>query len=461
MSATSLHLFLIGRPLFAGCTYKSRPTHIFTTSLSLPLLLFFLLISNTPHPSIHPHPGHFHHHPSSPTPTPIMHQFSATMSSPPPPPPSSLDMITMPPPQREASSQLHQITTHLTQNRTRLASLCLLKLDTPFYSVLATSGGGRGQIHLLRQVSDLFTSLMQLSYLPGFSKPVDRCINRLLYHAVLGCEHAPTTTSPPREDDDRGSLRWLAPHEYEIRELLETYRGFFNYITFRESGLLLLRDKNLLDAGRKLQSLRPRISTLSPWREPPVVTTPPAKKAAAPQRRPAEPKVPKGGKGKRVNEGGLLTPSPTLKRCTTEKKKGVKRSREEGGMEATPPPSHGMELRRKRARCGSTPPPTPTPTVLIDRCMPDGMVPTMVLSRPPGPLGGAYLRGVVPREEEEEDTSRLLRVVDGVVEEVTQAFEVDGSLSIIPTEPVFTQSAIGGSEQLRRELREWETGRWG
>lgn len=325
-----------------------------------------------------------------------------------------------PGPTTRPESQLQHIINNLEHQRTRVASLGLLRLGDDFFGDLA----GAKDLALLRQVNTLFDCLMGLPYLPGFSKPVDRAVNKLLLHSVLGCDqarlHAQAQAYRPGD-----SVRWLGPREVEIQELLESYRGFFNYITFRESYIHLFRDPCLAEARLKLQKLRPRISTLSPWASEPEPFVRTAKKPR--NRKPAPPR-------------GLPTPSPTVakrRRKATQSRNGTcrKRARFQGPL-PTPTPSHGMVLRRRTSQQEITQVPPVADTSLPAIESSGFGAPTMILSRPtlrawaPPPLGSTVFH----------DAMQDLGLNEKICSEVPYP----------DTEPVVCPSG-----QLRQEYAEW------
>lgn len=138
----------------------------------------------------------------------------------------------------------------------------LLALDQAFYHDLASGG----DVVTLRQAGRLFQCLMETSYACGFSKPVDKAVNNLLLHATKGCEKQSSYFQSLCGGQD--SLRWLPPSEIEIKDLLEDYRSFVNYITSQDASHQP-RDRNLTEVRRRLQKLSPKINDIVTWRHRP------------------------------------------------------------------------------------------------------------------------------------------------------------------------------------------------
>ena len=181
----------------------------------------------------------------------------------------------MPVPLASATSRLRDIINQLEKHRNRVASLRLLALDDDFFGDLARGGGGDDDdggddVAALKQAIQLFGCLMEASYARGFSRPVDRAVNKLLLHAIMGCER---TLSRLRSRGSGGGLHWLLPSEMEIKELLEECRSFLGYITSQggDSDCTARRpDPSLVEARRRLHRLCPRINNLSIWSVPPA-----------------------------------------------------------------------------------------------------------------------------------------------------------------------------------------------
>jgi len=354
-----------------------------------------------------------------------MHHHFATPNTTAPPRPD-ITIMASPEPTTTLTAQLQHIISNLEHQRTRVASLGLLHLGDDFFGDLADAK----DLALLRQVNTVFDCLMGLSYLPGFSKPVDKAVNRLLLHAVLGCDqvrlHAQAQAYRPGD-----CVRWLGSREVEIQELLESYRGFFNYITFRESYIHLFRDPCLAEARLKLQKLRPRISTLSPWASEPEPFVRPAKKLR--NRKSVPPK-------------DMSTPSPT---ATKRRRKATqsgdracrKRPRKQGPL-PTPTPSHGMVLRRRTFRRDSTTSTTTSDSELTTTESSGFGAPTMILSRP-------TLRACMPAPAPPPNGA--------IFQDTTQDFR--STTEKICSKTAYPDTAliisISPSKQLKQEYAEW------
>lgn len=147
---------------------------------------------------------------------------------------------------------------HLDYGRFRVASLRLLALDAAFFSALSSCT----DMETLWHAAHLLQSLAQTSYTRSFSKPVDRAVNKLLLHTVVGCENL-SAQHRARVCDDH--VRWLVPTEMKIKEMLEILRCFLGYITLQDAVNPPVKDANLTVVRRRLQCLCPRISNLTSW----------------------------------------------------------------------------------------------------------------------------------------------------------------------------------------------------
>lgn len=155
-------------------------------------------------------------------------------------------------------SRMQEIVEHLEYGRFRVASLRLLALDAVFFSDLSCCA----DMETLWHAAHLLQSLAQTSYTRSFSKPVDRAVNKLLLHAVVGCEELGARHSARVCDDH---VRWLLPTEMKVKEMLEILRCFLGYITLQDAVHPPVKDANLADVRRRLQCLCPRISNLTSW----------------------------------------------------------------------------------------------------------------------------------------------------------------------------------------------------
>lgn len=155
-------------------------------------------------------------------------------------------------------SRMQEIVEHLEYGRFRVASLRLLALDAVFFSDLSCCA----DMETLWHAAHLLQSLAQTSYTRSFSKPVDRAVNKLLLHAVVGCEEL-GARHRARVCDDH--VRWLLPTEMKVKEMLEILRCFLGYITLQDAVHPPVKDANLADVRQRLQCLCPRISNLTSW----------------------------------------------------------------------------------------------------------------------------------------------------------------------------------------------------
>lgn len=250
--------------IFTLCTYKSRSPTLFDLPTSLPPTLDIL--SRFPSSYSIPNPSFMVHHHSSQPRSATHHRpqsfcshhhfsphhcpFSTTTIN-----ITTMDMVQPP---DAPISRMQEIVEHLEYGRFRVASLRLLALDALFFSDLSSCA----DTETLWHAAHLLQSLAQTSYTRSFSKPVDRAVNKLLLHAVAGCEEL-AAQHRARVCDDH--VRWLLPTEMKVKEMLEILRCFLSYITLQDAVHPPVKDANLADVRRRLQCLCPRISNLTSW----------------------------------------------------------------------------------------------------------------------------------------------------------------------------------------------------
>jgi hypothetical protein len=323
--------------------------------------------------------------------------------------------IAMPQPPGPATHRITHIIDLLDSRRTRIASLRLLSLDREFLNDLAATG----DLTTLAQIGSLFQCLIETPYVCGFSKPVDRAITKLLLHAIKGCEGR---LSRLRAQHAHDRLCWLLPSEVEAKEILEVYRGFLHYITCQYNSLSPVKDPSLTEAKRKLQKLCPRInnlsSSLSPTREMPrrFWVDSPATRL-------------------RSNHG---TPSTGISKSRTPR----------ASMRNTKAPTPALALVSKpnAKALKDLKPVYITPPDTIPTCEDHLTVPTLKLSRDP------KLRVSIPRRSQRKFAAQL-RVVDGMVEAVTQPFTSNVCNDSESMES--KDAAVKADAQLKREYAEW------
>ncbi|KAK1831303.1 hypothetical protein QBC39DRAFT_351594 [Podospora conica] len=261
--------------VFVLCTYKSRAPTLFALPTSFPptshLLLRFPSSHFIPVPSfiVHqrssqPH-ATTHHQPQSCCSHRHFFLYLCPFSS------STTNITTMDmvQPPDTPTSRMQEIVEHLEHGRFRVASLRLLALDAVFFSDLSS----HENMETLWHAAHLLQCLAQTSYTRSFSKPVDRAVNKLLLHATVGCERLAAQHRARVRDDH---VRWLLPAEMKVKEMLEILRCFLSYITLQDAVHPPVKDANLTDARRRLQCLCPRISNLTSWSpgpEPPTNRT--------------------------------------------------------------------------------------------------------------------------------------------------------------------------------------------
>ncbi|KAK0643760.1 hypothetical protein B0T16DRAFT_392232 [Cercophora newfieldiana] len=282
-------------------------------------------------------------------------------------------------PPASATTRITQITDLLGSRRTRIASLRLLSLNGNFLDDIAAMG----DLSTLAEIGCLFQCLMDIPYLCGFSKPVDRAIAKLLLHATKGCEVRLARLRSQRSHD---SLYWQLPSEVETKEILEIYRSFLHYITCQHCSSSPVKDPSLMEAKRKLHKLCPRINNLSRWSPSPIREVSGHSWTDSPATRP---------------KSNSATPSGSTMSATPKSTTKI--------PALAPVPKHDGKA-NPQGNLLATPPDTMTPA-----CEAHLTVPTLRLSREPN------LRVSAPRRSQRKYTARL-RVVNGMVEEVTQPF---------------------------------------
>ena len=317
----------------------------------------------------------------------------------------------LPSPPQPSTCRITHITDLLETRRTRIASLRLLSLDADFLDDLAAAG----DLPTLVQIGCLFQCLMETPYICGFSKPVDRAITRLLLHATKGCDGR---LSRLRSQHAHDRLCWLLPSEVETKEILETYRSFLHYITCQHNNSTPVKDPSLGEAKRRLQKLCPKINNLSSW------SPSPTREAA----------------------GNFWTDASArrLRSNHGNPSSGVSKSRSQRASarlaKAPTPPPVSKTIPNHEGKLAArliTPPDT------IPGCNDYLTVPTLRFSRPPG------RRVLIPRRTQR-NPSPQLRVVDGMVEEVTQPFTAQ--VDVVTTSK---DSCAKADAQLKHEYAEW------
>ncbi|KAK0715430.1 hypothetical protein B0H67DRAFT_683656 [Lasiosphaeris hirsuta] len=270
---------------------------------------------------------------------------------------------------------LQHIIDQLEQQRMRVASMRLLALDEAFYHGLASGG----DVVTLRQVGRLFQCLMETSYACGFSKPVDKAVNSLLLHATKGCEKQSSHSQSLCGGQD--SLRWLPPSEIEMKDLVEGYRSFANYITSQDASHQP-RDRNLTEVRRRLQKLSPKINNVATWRHCPD-----------PDRSPDTP-----SRNTRLSKATWKSPTPTYP--THDTQSSTSTSSEMDSSIWSPSPSGYAS--------GGHDTDFTTPTQEVDSCP-------------------KYL--FTPPENDGKSPPAQFRLFNGMLEEVTQPFDSGVALS--------------------------------
>lgn len=278
-------------------------------------------------------------------------------------------------------SRMQEIVDHLDYGRFRVASLRLLALDAVFFSDLSSCT----DMETLWHGTNLLQCLAQTSYTRSFSKPVDRAVNKLLLHVVVGCENL-SAQHRARVCDDH--VRWLVPTEMKVKEMLEILRCFLGFITLQDAVHPPVKDANLTDVRRRLQCLCPRISNLTSWSPSPEPQSSRIRRTRAsshvhnlrPRSRPESTPDPTSTVG-RSSPADPATPpplTPSLSPCFT--------------AATTPSPGFASSMYPSP---GTGAPPTTIPTQLLST------LPQYRVAPPPA-----------------------LRLVNGMLEEVTQPYEM-------------------------------------
>ncbi|KAK0620091.1 hypothetical protein B0T14DRAFT_566872 [Immersiella caudata] len=323
----------------------------------------------------------------------------------------------MPQPPDSTMARITDIIELLHGRRTRIASLRLLSLNAHFFDDLAATT----DLAPLAQIGCLFQCLMEIPYTCGFSKPVDRAITKLLLHAIKGCGNQLSQLKSQQAHD---RLYWL-PSESSIKEILDIYRSFLQYITCQHNPSLPVKDPNLAEAKRRLHKLCPRINNLSRISLSPSPTRPTAPtfwtdSPATRQRQNTGPL-----NGKTIKSPGC---TPTVRRNTNPPAK------------VAPKPAWVASQTKTHAVALPTPPDTIPTAPICDRHL---TIPTLPLTRDPN------LRVSIPRRSQRKCIAKF-RVMNGMVDEVTQPFS--------PKVDEMSESkdyAAKADAQLKREYAEW------
>ncbi|KAK4448365.1 hypothetical protein QBC34DRAFT_465704 [Podospora aff. communis PSN243] len=348
---------------------------------------------------IYHHFGAIHHHSR-----PLLEFYMAT--------------TTMPQPPDYTMACITNIIDLLHSRRTRIASLRLISLSPNFFDDLVATT----DLPTFTQTGRLFQCLMEIQYTRGFSKPVDRAITKLLLHAIKGCDNQLSQLKSQHAHD---RIYWL-PSESAIKEILDIYRSFLQYITYQHSPVPLVKDLDLAEAKRRLSKLCPRINNINRISPSPTRPTAPVFWTDSPTTR--------------------QRPSPETPQEKVTKPRSQRATRNTKPAPIAQPRPHAVGL--------PTPPDTiPTPTSTTPICDRYLTIPTLQLTRNHDP----NLKISIPRGSQRKYIARL-RVVNGMVEEVTQPFTPNHEVDKLAESKELAEGrnyAEKADAQLKREYAEW------
>ena len=277
-----------------------------------------------------------------------------------------------------ASDSIHQI-------RKATAQLGRRRLKNAFEAIRAVGEGMHEGVAMswalddLRHISFFFQAVLRRSAYERDAQ-VDRAIDSLLLATVRRCEELRAHQIPL----PYGMLGWQSPTEAEIKDHLDACRNLLNYILSHHDGT---RDTILDQTERLLQRLCPRISCAGhgPCRAKTSTTKPTRPRQTRKHSRAQSPTSPK------PQHRSVIQRRPPPRACKPSK---------------TLPPPHPYLL------------PTP-PTQTGDVRCPDTFSSPTQLIHPLPPTANSE----PPSQTLGRDDGVEVRVVDGWVEEVTQAWD--------------------------------------